>query len=166
LRYIPKVGPFKGLAFNNPTSKTEDLYIKSINTTVDQYRAFLHQARTETLALPNVDLDSGQTTKATEYSLTDEAYAKLLAQVAGRKFDLTTPELRDNILDFYSHLTLPIETKKNPGERQNVLTGLHELKSMIPVVSGRQISARSRSSNGTKDGGKNSGKQRMDGQKT
>ena len=101
---IPKVGPFKGLAFNNPTAKTEDLYIKSINTTADQYRVFLHQARTETLVLPNVDLDSGQATKATEYSLTDEAYAKLLAQVAGRKFDLTTPELRDNILDFYSDL--------------------------------------------------------------
>jgi hypothetical protein len=67
-----------------------------------------------------------------------------VAQVAGRKFDLTTPELRDNILDFYSHLTLPLRLRRNPGERQNVLTGLHELKSMIPVVSGRQISARSR----------------------
>src|SRR5271166_2241420 len=41
LRYMPKIGPFKGLAFNNPTPQTEDLYIKSINTTVDQYRALL-----------------------------------------------------------------------------------------------------------------------------
>jgi zinc dependent phospholipase C len=129
LRYIPKVGPFKGLAFNNPTAKTEDLYIKSINTTVDQYRAFLHQARTDPLVLHNVDLDSGQLTKATEYSLTDEAYAKLLAQVAGRKFDLTMPELRDNILDFYSDLTVPIETKKNVGEWQKVLSELDQLKS-------------------------------------
>jgi Zinc dependent phospholipase C len=134
LRYMPKVGPFKGLAFNNPTAKTEDLYIKSINTTVDQYRAFLHQARSKTLVLSNVDLDSGQATKATEYSLTDEAYAKLLGQMSGRKFDLTTPALRDNILDFYSDLALPIETKKNAGEWQNVLSGLHELKSMIPVA--------------------------------
>src|SRR5271168_3061465 len=36
LRYMPKVGPFKKLGFNNPTPQTEDLYIKSINTTVDQ----------------------------------------------------------------------------------------------------------------------------------
>ena len=43
LRYMPKIGPFKGLAFNNPTPQTEDLYIKSINTTVDQYRAFLEE---------------------------------------------------------------------------------------------------------------------------
>jgi hypothetical protein len=134
LRYIPKVGPFKGLAFNNPTAKAEDLYIKSINTTVDQYREFLHQARTDTLALGNVDLDSGQATKATEYSLTDEAYAKLLAQVAGRRFDLTTPELRNNILDFYSDLTVPIETKKNAGEWQNVLSELDQLKLRTPTT--------------------------------
>src|SRR5277367_34674 len=43
LRFMPKIGPFKKLAFNSPTPQTEDLYIKSINTTVDQYRAFLKQ---------------------------------------------------------------------------------------------------------------------------
>jgi len=36
LRYMPKIGPFKALAFNNPTPQTEDLYFKSINTTLDQ----------------------------------------------------------------------------------------------------------------------------------
>lgn len=34
LRYMPKIGPFKGLAFKNPTPQTEDLYIKSIDTTI------------------------------------------------------------------------------------------------------------------------------------
>jgi hypothetical protein len=134
LRYIPKVGPFKGLAFNNPTAKTEDLYIKSINTTVDQYRGFLQQERADTLLLPNFDLDSGQATKANEYSLTDDAYAKLLAQLAGDNFKHTSAELRDNILAFYSDLTLPIETKKNPGEWQNVLSELDQLKSTTPAT--------------------------------
>jgi hypothetical protein len=134
LRYMPKVGPFKGLAFNNPTPKTEDLYIRSINTTVDQYRVFLEQIRSDTLALPNFDLDTGYATRATEYSLTDNAYAKLLAQVVRKKFDLITPELRDNILGFYSDLKVPIETKKKPGEWQNLLTGLDELKRMTPVT--------------------------------
>ena len=45
LRYMPKIGPFKALAFNNPTAQTEDLYFKSINTTFDQYRAFLKEVR-------------------------------------------------------------------------------------------------------------------------
>jgi hypothetical protein len=133
LRYMPKIGPFKGLAFNNPTPQTEDLYFKSINTTVDQYRAFLQAVRTDSLVLPNCDLDSGNKTKAAEYSLTDDTYAKLLAQLSERKFNLTSPELRDNILQFYSDQSLPIETKKDPVRWQAVLTELDELKSAAPV---------------------------------
>jgi len=133
LRYMPKIGPFKGMGFNNPTPQTEDLYIKSINTTVDQYRAFLEEVRTDTLVLPNSDLDSGQATKAAEYSLTDDTYAKLLGQLSNRKFVGTTPDLRSNILDFYSDLSLPIETKKDRGRWQGVLTALDQLKSGAPV---------------------------------
>ena len=64
LRYMPKIGPFKALAFNSPSAHTEDLYFKSINTTVDQYRAFLEEVRTDSLLLPNCDLDSGKRTAA------------------------------------------------------------------------------------------------------
>src|SRR5437588_1945241 len=133
LRYMPKIGPFKGLAFNNPTPQTEDLYFKSINTTVDQYRAFLEQVRSNNLVLPNCDLDSGQLTKAAEYSLSDDAYEKLLSHVSERKFDLTSPELRANILDFYSDLSVPIETKKDQVRWQSVLIALDQLKSVVPV---------------------------------
>lgn len=133
LRYMPKIGPFKGLAFNNPTPKTEDLYIKSINTTVDQYRAFLEEVRTDTLVLPNCDFDSGKATTPAEYSLTDDAYAELLARLSERKFDRTTPELRDNILQFYSDLSVPIETKKDQVRWQGVLTALDQLKAVTPV---------------------------------
>jgi hypothetical protein len=133
LRYMPKIGPFKGMAFNNPTPQTEDLYFKSINTTVDQYRAFLREVRNDTLVLPNCDLDSGQATKAAEYSLTDEAYARLLAQLSGRKFDLTSPALRANILQFYSDPSAPIKTKSDPVRWQNVLTSLDQLKSVAPA---------------------------------
>jgi len=136
LRYMPKIGPFKALAFNNPTPQTEDLYFKSINTTVDQYRVFLEEVRTDTLVLPDCDLDSGKPTKAAEYSLTDESYAKLLAQLSQRKFDQMPPELRTNILAFYSDLSVPIETKKDPARWQNVLTSLDQLKlvSLPPVI--------------------------------
>jgi hypothetical protein len=133
LRYMPKVGPFRAMAFNNPTPQTEDLYFKSINTTVDQYRAFLEEVRTNSLALPNRDLDTGHETKAAEYSLTDEAYAKLLSRLSDKKFDLTTGELRDNILNFYSDLEAPIETKKDNGRWQAVLTSLDQLKLVSPA---------------------------------
>src|SRR5579864_4048308 len=138
LRYMPKIGPFKGMAFNNPTPRTEDLYFKSINTTVDHYRVFLEEMRNDKLLLPNCDLDSGQATKPAEYSLTDNAYAKLLAQLSERKFNLTSPELRDNILQFYSDPTAAIETKRDQVLWQNVLTSLDQLKSVVavPTVAG------------------------------
>jgi Zinc dependent phospholipase C len=133
LRYMPKMGPFKGLGFNNPTAQTEDLYIKSINTTVDQYRIFLEEVRADTLVLPNCDFDTGEPTKAAEYSLTDESYAKLLARLSDHKFSLTSPELRANVLDFYSDLSAPIDTKRDQGRWRSVLTALDQLKSLTPA---------------------------------
>ena len=133
VRYMPRIGPFKGLAFKNPTRQTEDLYIKSINATVDQYRRLLEEVDTAALVLPNCDLDSGQPTKAAEYSLADNAYAKLLGQLSERKFDRTSPELRDNILDFYSDLSAAFEMKKDADDWKNVLSELEQLKSIAPT---------------------------------
>jgi len=132
LRLMPKIGPFKALAFKVPTPQTEDMYIKSINVTVDRYRAFLEQTRANSLQLPNVDFDTGQETKAAEYSLTDDTYAKLLSRLSEHKFNGVTPDLRDNILRFYSDLSAPISTKKDKVKWQNVLTELDQLKAVTP----------------------------------
>jgi hypothetical protein len=133
LRYMPKIGLFKAMAFNKPTPQTEDMYFKSINTTIDQYRAFLEEVRTHSLALPDCDLDTGNVTRAAEYTLTDETYAQLLGQLTGRKFDLTSPELRANILLFYSDLSAAIDTKNAYPRWQAVLTALDQLKLITPV---------------------------------
>jgi hypothetical protein len=134
LRYMPRIGPFKGLGFKNPTPQTEDMYFKSINLTVDQYRAFLKEVGADSLVLPNCDLDTGNATKAAEYSLTDDTYAKLLGQLSEHKFDKISPELRANILDFYSDLSLPIETKKDGVRWQGVLAELDQLKAAAAPV--------------------------------
>jgi hypothetical protein len=144
-RFIPKIGPFKGLGFKNPTPKTEDLYFKSINATVDQYRTFLHEVGTDSLQLTNCDLDDGRVTQEGEYPLADDTYAKLLQQLSARKFEGTSPELRANILDFYSNPsaaigsssigtgkteTEKIDAKKNQGDSKNVQTEIDQLKGM------------------------------------
>jgi hypothetical protein len=136
LHFIPKIGPFKAMAFNNPTALTEEMYFKSINATVDQYRVMLKEVGTNSLVLPNYDLDSGKSTEAAEYSLTDETYAGLLNQLSDRKFDLTSANLRENILQFYSDLSADIETKKDEGRWQKVLTSLDQLKSaaLVPAT--------------------------------
>ena len=132
LRFMPKIGPFKGVGFNSPTAKTEDLYIKSIDTTVDQYRIYLQELRAGTLVLPNRDLDDGAMTEAAEYTLADKTYATLLAQLAAGQFKDTSAPLRDNIRAFYSNLSLPIETKMDPVRWQAVLTNLSALESITP----------------------------------
>ena len=135
LRFVPKVGPFKGLGFANPTPQTEDLYIKSINVTVERYQALLEELRTnQTPALANYDLDTGNPTKAREYSLSDETYAKLLTQLAKNKFDLTTPELRDNIIQFYSTSPTPTGTTKEAAELQGDLLALRQADSPAPAT--------------------------------
>jgi hypothetical protein len=133
LRYMPKVGPFKALAFNIPTTQTEDLYFKSIIATVDRYKLLLKDVDTGTLRLPNCDFDSGKPTKAAEYALTDDAYAKLLGQLAKTNFDKVSPELRADILRFYADPSAAIETKKDAARWQEVLTALDRLKLSTPV---------------------------------
>src|ERR1700720_4755622 len=45
LKFVPKVGPFKALDFKIPTRTTEDLYIASVNRTLDDYKPLLTQVR-------------------------------------------------------------------------------------------------------------------------
>jgi hypothetical protein len=60
----------------------------------------------------------------------------LLSQLTDRKFNLTSADLRANILDFHSDLSAPIETKKDNARWQSVLVSLAELKlvTSAPVV--------------------------------
>jgi hypothetical protein len=133
LRFVPKIGPFRGLAFNSPTPQTENLYFKSINATVDRYRALLKDVGIDSLALPNRDFDSGKATKAVEYSLADDTYAHLLVRLSAQKFDRTSRELREDILRFYADLSAPIETKKDAGRWRSVLVALDQLKAVAPA---------------------------------
>jgi hypothetical protein len=113
LTFVPKIGPFKALDFKIPIQKTEDLYIASVNHTLDNYRDLLSDVRAGNLRLDNTDFDTGRLTRAGEYVLTDKTYAHLLDQLAQHNFEQVPPELRENILAFYSDPNAPIATKKN-----------------------------------------------------
>lgn len=128
LRFMPKIGPFKALAFKIPTQQTEDLYIASINHTLDNYRSLLGEVGARQISLPNTDFDTGKDTLAGEYVLTDKAYAYLLDKLAGHNFDNMTPELRENILAFYSNPAAPNATKKDAAAWQKTQDELQRLK--------------------------------------
>jgi hypothetical protein len=128
LRFVPAVGPFKGLGFNNPTPQTEDLYIKSINTTTDHYQKLLEEVKVGNLVLPDDDLDDGNRTASGEYSLADQTYETLLNKLSASKFNETSAQLRNNILRFYDGGPKPIETQKNPADWQTIQSDLSQLK--------------------------------------
>ena len=133
LKFVPKVGPFKAVDFKIPSQKTEDLYIASVNATLDNYKMLLAETRTKTLRLANTDFDTGRMTHAGEYILTDKAYAHLLDQLAKTDFGQVTPELRENILVFYDDPNAPIATKRNAGQWQKTQDEVQRLKVFAPT---------------------------------
>lgn len=130
LRFVPKVGPFKALDFKVPNKKTEDIYIASVDHTLDNYRDLLKEVSAQELHLPNTDFDTGKTTYAGEYDLSDKSYARLLDQLAHNNFQQITPELRENILGFYRDPKAPVSTKKNSQAWEKTLSELDKLKSL------------------------------------
>ena len=86
--------------------------------------------------MQNRDFDTGEITRAGEYKLADETYAKLLNKLAGNKFEDVPPDLRRNILAFYSDLNAPIATKKDKDEWRNTLRALDKLRA-APVQASR-----------------------------
>jgi len=134
-RLIPKVGPLKSIDFKVPTTATESLFIKSIDTTTDQYQSLVDELRVGPIHLINRDCDTGKPTRPGEYKLTDAAYAQLLHRLTLRKFDLLTPELKDNVTNYYSNLNAPFATKKSKDQWKMTLQELDNLKAAAPVVS-------------------------------
>ena len=133
LRFVPRIGPFKALGFKVPTRQTEDLYIASVNDTIEMYDGLLSKLRAgEKLELPNMDFDTGKKTVAGEYRLTDETYSKLIRKLDERKFDHLNAGLRADILKFYADPKAQIETKKDAQEWQKTLDSLRALRATEP----------------------------------
>jgi Zinc dependent phospholipase C len=132
LRLMPKFGPFKPLAFEIPTTQTEDMYIKSVDKTVENYASLLHEVRIEDLQLPNTDFDTDRKPRAGEYVLSDKTYARLLHTLSDHGFDQVTPELRENILAFYATPDPPGARKKDQKAWRRTLRELGELEAGPP----------------------------------
>jgi hypothetical protein len=133
LRIIPKIGPAKALAFKIPTTRGEDMYIKSVDQTIDNYNSLLRQVRQGDLKLQNTDFDTGHETKAGEYSLADKTYERLLKDLSENKFAQLTPELRANLLAFYANMHTPLHTKKGDKSWEEMEQELQQLKAWSPA---------------------------------
>ena len=117
IRILPKIGPLKALSFQPPTPQTATLFETSFDRTLEEYRQLLadetaHQPR----RCEDRDFDTGKPTRPGEYSLADNAYAKLARKLAAKDPAAIDPALLKNVLDFYRDLQLPYATKKIPKD--------------------------------------------------
>jgi hypothetical protein len=129
IRIMPKVGPFRALAFERLTPETEKMYMASFNSTIARYRELLSEQNAGRLKLPNDNLDVGRLTAAGKYRLTDAAYSRLLKKLRGH-YPGMPQELRSDILAFYGDRKAPITTKTDDNDWATVLTELDRLQAV------------------------------------
>jgi len=112
LKIMPKVGPFKAVSFKIPTRQSEDLYVSSIDRTVEHYGIDLRKVRDHSLHLENLDCDTGKPTQPGEYALSDKTYAKLVDKLADKHFAQTPDELRLNLVQYFERTKSPLTGRR------------------------------------------------------
>ena len=129
LKVVPKVGPFKAVNFKIPTKQTEDMYIKSVDSTIENYAGLLREENKGKLHLPNRDCDTGRDTRAGEYVLTDKTYAQLVDKLTAKTTSASlSPEIRDNVLQFYADPNAPNAMKRKAKQWRKLQDELETLK--------------------------------------
>jgi hypothetical protein len=130
---LPKVGVLRMLAIKGPTQQTEGLYIGSLNRSVKALRLTMANYDRIDHYISNRDLDTGESVKPGAYPLTDQTYAKLLAELIRHP---TTPipiQLKHDVLNYYADPLAPITTKKNAKDWKAVQANLKTLETMKTV---------------------------------
>ncbi len=128
IKLLPKIGPLRAAKITDPTPQTEDMYLKSVDQTIELMIAKLNDVQAGKLQLENRDFDTGKITAPAEYKLTDKAFALLVHKLAKRNFDHLTPDLRANILNFYGDLSANLETKRHKDDWKELQANLVKLK--------------------------------------
>ncbi len=120
VRVMPKIGPFKALAFKTPSPEAERLFTESFKASRERYRMLLQSVRGERLELANTDFDTGQPTRRGEYPLADATYAELLSRLTSKKVDVPDA-MRADIMRFYGKVeATAVRDKKERKELEKI----------------------------------------------
>jgi Zinc dependent phospholipase C len=129
LRLIPKIGPFRDLAFKIPTPDAEKLFVASFSNALQNYGQLAkQQASSGEADLVNDNIDTGTVTGPGEYPLADKTYADLLDRLQKHGFASVSPAVREMLLAYYGDLNAPFATKKDKKDWAKVVRNLNQLK--------------------------------------
>src|SRR5277367_2937565 len=136
LRLIPKVGPFRSLAFKIPTPEAEKLFVASFSNAQQNYVQLAKQQGSPSHApaiLVDENFDTGTVTGPGQYPLADQTYAALLDRLQKNNFATVSPGLRTALLAYYADLNAPFATKKDKKEWAKVVRDINQLKASQPT---------------------------------
>lgn len=100
---IPKVGPFRALAFKVPTPEAEKLFIDSFARTKERYAQELRSVQAGKPSFANINFDVGHATSRGAYALADETYDELLAKLGKDKFAGVSTALRADLVRHFGN---------------------------------------------------------------
>jgi hypothetical protein len=137
-KIIPKVGPFRPLAFEPLTPEAERLFLESVAASRKTYRASLEALRSGRLNLTDTDFDTGKPTEHSDNPLATETYAALLEQLANRDFATVSAELRAELNRYYaapkSAQVIDRKARKQGEKAMRHLTELNAAAAATPVA--------------------------------
>jgi len=127
-RIMPKIGPLKPLKFKAPTPEAEALFIKSFKDARARYGDALAAVGRQSFDLANVNFDLGKRSVHGDYELADDAYARLLDELARRKFAGAPQALRRDIAAFYAPTTAALPESKSSRRIERIEKQLAEMQ--------------------------------------
>ncbi len=94
----------------------------------------------------NNNFDTGVMTGPGKYRMNDDTHAKLLSKLAEQNFSGASPEVREELLHFFSEPDAPYATKRNVKAWAQVQVQLEQLKAappseVLPSVQPAQLSS-------------------------
>jgi hypothetical protein len=131
-KLLPKIGPLKVLQLRTPTPQTEKFFEGSFNVAVSRYDRLLEQVAGGKADLQNANFDVGRVTQPGQYRLADRAQTRLLDELAKKKFQGVTVEIRNEILQYFSDPNVSFEAKKNQKKWAQVNDELEQLRNFRP----------------------------------
>jgi hypothetical protein len=128
IKIMPKIGPLLILKYKAPTPEVEKLYDESLNMVLLNFSGSLKEITKGNTAVIDKNCDTGNETLPGQYGLTDKCYDRLVLALANNKFEQLNPDLKNNILQFYSDPDKIKFPKQNSKRSKKLLVALDEIK--------------------------------------
>lgn len=91
MHLVPKIGPFRALAFKVPTPEAEKMFLESFGRTAERYAQELSAVKGGRLAFTNTNFDVGRPLPRGSYPLEDETYDELIKKLSEGKNKVALP---------------------------------------------------------------------------